>query len=58
MLLIWIGCLALRFGEPLKRVEIPLIKAACRWFIEAVLLTFGWTIGLVKALSAASFMVL
>ena len=58
MLSIWIGCLALRFREPLKRVEIPSIKAACGWFIEAVLLTFRWTIGLVKALSAASFMVL
>ena len=57
MLSIWIDRLALRFGEPLKRVEKPLIKAACGWFIEVVHSTFGWTTGHVKVLSAASFMV-
>ena len=41
MLSIWIGCLALKFVEPLKMVEIPSIKAVCGWSIEAVLLTFG-----------------
>ena len=58
MLLIWIGCLALRFGEPLRRVEKLLTKAACGWFIEAVLSAFSRTIGHVKVLSVASFVVL
>jgi len=57
MLLIWIGCLVLKFGEPSRRVGKHLTKAACGWFIEAVLSAFGWTIGNVNVLSVASFMV-
>ena len=58
MLLIWIDCLILRFREPSRRVGKNLTKAACGWFIEAVLSAFGWTIRHVKVLSTASFMVL
>ena len=58
MLLTWIGCLALRFGEPSRRVGKLLTKVACGWFIEAALSAFGWIIGHVKVLSATSFMVL
>ena len=39
------------------RVGKHLTKAACGWFIEALLLAFGWIIGLVKVLFVASFMV-
>ena len=58
MLLIWIGCLVLKFGEPSRRVGKHLTKVACGWFTEAAHLAFGWTIKHVKVLSAASFMVL
>ena len=58
MLVIWIGCLVLKFREPSRRVGKHLTKVACGWFIEAILSAFGWTIGHVKVLSAALFMVL